>query len=83
MTELPSHVSEFPFQNFSMFRRIRFIVLEKKTDILILNVKIKNLCNLSNEKTQLLSLITGVMGKRCGEEGAIGIYINGIGEICY
>ena len=66
MTELPSHVADFPFQNFIMFRRIRFIVLEKKTDILILNVMMKNLRNLSIEKTQLLSLITGVLGKRCG-----------------
>ena len=41
----------FPFKNFSMFR-IRFTVEKKKTDILILNVMIKNLCNLSDEKTQ-------------------------------
>ena len=32
--------------------RIRFTVEKKKTDILILNVMIKNLCNLSDEKTQ-------------------------------
>ena len=31
---------------------------------------IKNLCNLSNEKTQyFLSLIIGVLGKRCEGEG--------------
>ena len=52
-----------------MFRIIRFIALEKKTDILILNVKMKNLCNLSNEKTQLLSLITGVLGRDVGGGG--------------
>ena len=32
---------------------IRFIVQEKKTDILTLNVMVKNLCNLINEKSQL------------------------------
>ena len=42
----------FPFQKFSMFRRIPFVVFEKKTAILIIKVMIKNLCNLSNEKTQ-------------------------------
>ena len=35
-------------------------------DISILNVMIKNLCNLSNKKLNtLLSLIIGVLGKRC------------------
>ena len=43
-------------------------------DISILNVMIKNLCNLSNKKLNtLLSLIIGVLGKRCvglgGEKG--------------
>ena len=42
----------FSFKNFSMFI-IRFIVQEKKTDILKLNVMIKNLCNLINEKSEL------------------------------
>ena len=36
-----------------MFRRIQFTAYEDKTDILILNVIIKNLCNLSNENNQL------------------------------
>ena len=45
-----------------MFRRIQFIVQEKETDILILNVIIKNLWNLSNEKlSTLLSFIIGVV----------------------
>ena len=45
-----------------MFRRIQFIVQEKKTGILILNVMIKNLCNLSNKKlSTLLSLFIGVV----------------------
>ena len=35
-----------------MLRKIQFIVKEKKTDILILNIMIKNLCDLSNEETQ-------------------------------
>ena len=35
-----------------MFRRIPFVVFEKKTAILIIKVMIKNLCNLSNEKTE-------------------------------
>ena len=43
-------------------------------DISIINVMIKNLCNLSNKKLNtILSLIIGVLGKRCvgggGEEG--------------
>ena len=45
-----------------MFRRIQFIVKEKKTGVLILNVMIKNLCNLSNKKlSTLLSLFIGVV----------------------
>ena len=45
-----------------MFRRIQFIVQEKKTGILILNVIIKNLCNLSNKiLSTLLSLFIGVV----------------------
>ena len=35
-----------------MFRRIRFIASEKKTNILILNVMRKNLCILRKGKTQ-------------------------------
>ena len=43
-------------------------------DTSILNVMIKNLCNLSNKKLNtILSLIIGVLGKRClgggGEKG--------------
>ena len=39
-------------------------------DISILNVMIKNLCNLSNKKLNtLLSLIIGVLRKRCAGEG--------------
>ena len=55
MAELPSYVAEFRFQKlqYVYFRRMWFIVQEKNTDILILNVMIKDLCNLSNEKTQL------------------------------
>ena len=55
MAELPCHVAEFPFQKlqYVYVRRKWFIISEKDNDILILNVVIKNLCNLSNEKSQL------------------------------
>ena len=51
-----------------MLRRTRFFVDEKKTDVLILKVTIKNLYCCFSTKTQHSSLVIKKLGRRC--EGA-------------
>ena len=55
---------------------------EKKTDMLILKVMIKNLYNLSDEiLSTVVSLIIGVLGTRCWCGGRVKwVKINGIRE---
>ena len=57
-----------------MFRMIRSFVYEKTTDISILKVMIKNLCNLSNGKTQYLFILNykSVVGEVWVEKGRKG-----------
>ena len=54
-----------------MFRRLRFIVEENKTDVLILKVMIKNLCHCFCTKTQYSFTLDyrGVGEKVCKGEG--------------
>ena len=58
VTNLASHMAELPFQKLQYVSKIQFIV-----GTLTLNMKIKNLCNLSNQKTQLF-----LNYRRVGEE---------------
>ena len=58
VTNLASHMAELLFQKLQYVSKIQFIV-----GTLTLNMKIKNLCNLSNQKTQLF-----LNYRRVGEE---------------
>ena len=59
----------FPFKKKSMFRRTRFFVDEKKTDVSILKVTTNSLYCCFSTKTQCSSLVIKKLGRRCEGTG--------------